>query len=251
MSDDHQEFHYDRWPFEFLDPQSEREIESQQPAPFAAYVKSYIRTDSVVADIGCGPGRATLYLTMHSDAVTAVDLSRESLRLAAKRAPKATFVHASNLDLPLDSRVFDAVVSDGVIHHTPDPEACFRENCRILKPSGFMFLAVYRRRGYYFYVYNSIGRVVRFLCRSKWGLALVSGTLIPAYHSVQWLRSGFRQKYAGSVSFFHDYFTTPIAHFFDVSTIEAWCRASGMEVVGYVCGPRNVHSFVLRKADVM
>src|SRR3972149_1351125 len=44
---------------------------------------------------------------------------------------------------------FDAVVSDGVIHHTPDAPQAFRENARLVRDGGHMYVAVYRRHRYY------------------------------------------------------------------------------------------------------
>ena len=146
--------HYDDHPFDFMTADDEARIEQIQPAPFVAYVDEYLRAGDCVAEIGCGPGRGTLYLCRRGMIVDAVDISAASLDLARRRAPAATFTLASNLELPFADAAFDAVVSDGVIHHTPDAARAFAENVRILKPGGTMYLAVYRRAHYYYYLYN-------------------------------------------------------------------------------------------------
>ena len=56
----------------------------------------------------------------------------------------------------------DVVISDGVIHHTDDPFVSFSENCRILKPGGRMYLAVYKPTGRYPWLYKYPGAVIRF-----------------------------------------------------------------------------------------
>jgi ubiquinone/menaquinone biosynthesis C-methylase UbiE len=175
------EEHYESFPFEFLTDEDAANIESLQPFPFKRFVDDRLKVGMKVAEIGCGPGRGTLFLVRRKLDVVAVDLSKEALRLAEQRAPEATFVHASNLELPFDDESFDAVVSDGVIHHTPDPHQSLRENARILKHGGDLYLGVYRRKRYYYYVYTHLGRPVRWLEKRILGRALIYSTLLPVY----------------------------------------------------------------------
>lgn len=152
--------HYDNNPFDFMTEEDEARIDELQPKPFAEFVSSYLKKDDLVAEIGCGPGRATLYLERNGYEVVAVDLSIESLQLARNRASQMHFTQTTNLLLPFVDESFDVVVSDGVIHHTPDPKRAFEENARILKNKGYAYAAVYNRHGYYYYVYNWIGKPV-------------------------------------------------------------------------------------------
>src|SRR5262245_33321945 len=99
--------HYDAYPFDFLTRADEIAIQNIQPAPFVRFVDAYIGKAGRVAEIGCGPGRATLFLCSRGVAVTAVDISVQSLILARKRAPEACFVRSSNLKLPFHDNIFD------------------------------------------------------------------------------------------------------------------------------------------------
>src|SRR5258708_23516541 len=134
--------HYDAYPFEFLSPADEAAIATIQPPPSRRFVDECIGAGNRVADIGCGPGRATSLLTRAKADVVAVDVSHRALILARRRAPGAGFVRATNLALPFCDGAFDAVVSDGVAHHTADCRAAFAENARILKTGGVYYFGV-------------------------------------------------------------------------------------------------------------
>jgi ubiquinone/menaquinone biosynthesis C-methylase UbiE len=239
--------HYEAYPFDFMTPEDEAAIELMQPLPFRRFIDAHARSGYKVAEIGCGPGRGTMYLVRKRLAVVAADISRNSLALARQRAPAADFVRASNLDLPFADAVFDLVVSDGVIHHTPDARRSFRENVRILKPDGHLYLGVYNRRGYYYYVYTFLGRPVRWLEKFWLGRRLVYGTLLPLYYVAHLLKTRGRRTWRGARNFFYDYIITPQASFHTREEIVAWARSEGLTLVA--CDPSlgNVQVFVFRK----
>ncbi|MBI3675201.1 MAG: class I SAM-dependent methyltransferase [Proteobacteria bacterium] len=239
--------HYERHPFDFMTEEDERDIEKTQPKPFVEFVTGYCHHGSRVAEIGCGPGRGTMYLTQRDMNVVAVDISLHSLELARRRAPAAAFLNATNLALPLASNGFDLVVSDGVIHHTPDAHRSFVENVRILKPGGAMYLGVYNRRGYYYFVYNYIGAPLRSLERFWLGRALIYGLVFPLYYAVHRIKSAGKRTLRGSVNFFYDYMMTPRASFHTYEEIEAWGREAGLDLLKYDPSLGNVHVFVFRK----
>ena len=176
--------HYDAYPFDFLTPEDEKNIASLQPLPFTRFVNAYLGPDSNVVEIGCGPGRASLYLVSLGISLTAVDISPGSILLAKRRAPQARYLLANNMELPFSDKEFDAVISDGVVHHTADPYQSFCELARILRSDGVMYLGVYRRQRYYFYVYTYLGMPIRWLEKTRVGRGLLNLTLIPLYYLV-------------------------------------------------------------------
>lgn len=239
--------HYDAYPFDALTPEDEREPRRVQPKPFMDFCDQHLSSGMSVAEIGCGPGRGTMYLATLGLAVTAVDISEASLRRAKKRAPAARFVRATNLALPFKDGSFDGVVSDGVIHHTPDPYRSFCENVRILRYGGFLYLGVYKRRRYYYYIYTCAGPLIRWVERSAPGRALLSMTVMPIYYAAHLIKSRGQQTWAGAKSFFYDYIITPRATFHTRAEVEGWGAKRGLQLTAYDPSLGNVHVFIFRK----
>ena len=123
-----------------------------------------------VLDIGCGPGFWVVELSraLKLKEIFACDLTQRAARLACRRAEiygvKAHIAveNAENLAHPDSS--FTHVNCSGVIHHTPDSEACLREIARILVPGGRAVIAVYYK--------NAIVRHWRYLA---WAGRLLHG----------------------------------------------------------------------------
>ena len=222
--------HYDIHPFEFLSKEDEKNIERHQPKFFKQFLKKYSNKDQLIAEIGCGPGRGTLYMTKNDLNVTAVDLSAVSLKLAKRRAPNANFVKADNMDLPFEDKIFDLVISDGVIHHTKYPIKSLKENIRILKTGGKMYLTFYRKNSLYYYIYK-FSKIVRIFERTKLGSFFINLTFVPLYFISQRLRSKNKISYEGSKNFFYDYLITPIAKFYTKREMIFFCNQNKMKLI--------------------
>lgn len=243
--------HYDAFPFDFMTQEDEARIEAIQPMPFAEFVAKELAPGASVADIGCGPGRATTYLLKLGLRVTALDLSPPSIELARRRAPSARFVRGSNLELPFADCSFDAVTSDGVIHHTPDPFLALSENVRVLKAGGALFLTVYNRHGYYYYVYTYAGPPIRAIEKTWFGRSLLRITILPVYYLAHLVKSRGKRTWYGARNFFYDYIITPRATFHCREEVEAWAADLGLQLTHYTPGPGNVHSFCFRKSGLV
>ncbi|HWY85097.1 MAG TPA: class I SAM-dependent methyltransferase [Gemmataceae bacterium] len=241
--------HYDAYPFEFLTPENEISIRNMQPAPFRSFVDSRVTPGATVAEIGCGPGRGTLFLVHHPVEVVAVDISHRSLVLARQRAPRARFVLSTNLALPFESHRFDIVVSDGVLHHTPDPRIAFAEIARITKIGGHVYLGLYNRRGHYYYAYSIAGVPIRWLDQTRLGRIVIFGAMIPLYWLAHLVKSRGRRTWRGAVNFFYDYFVTPRASFHTYEEVCNWAGQEGLDLIDYDPSLGNVHVFVLRKNE--
>ena len=239
--------HYNDFPFDFLTEEDERNIKRIQPAPFLRFAERHLEWGTRVAEIGCGSGRATLLMAQRGIDLVAVDISLGSLRLARRRAPDSKFVLASNLNLPLLDSAFDAVVSDGVIHHTPDAYRSFCENARILRFGGVMYVGVYRRKRYYYYLYTYLGPPIRWLEKYKFGKALICSTLLPIYYAVHLVKSRGHRTWYGAKNLFYDYIITPHATFHTREEVAEWGRCNGLALIEYEENVGNVHAFIFSK----
>jgi ubiquinone/menaquinone biosynthesis C-methylase UbiE len=113
-----------------------------------------------VLDAGCGTGRFTeVFLHWGAAHVTAVDLSQavEVARENLTERGNITFAQADLMRLPFPKQSFDLILSWGVLHHTPNCAAAFRELAAYLKPGGILAVYIYgkskgaRRRMITFY----------------------------------------------------------------------------------------------------
>lgn len=106
-----------------------------------------------VLDVGTGPAHIPLELLRRGDRwnVVALDAAHHMLKLAdehvtrlgARRRLRLLLTDAKRLPFPDGS--FDAVMSNSIVHHIPEPLAVFREIRRVLKPSGALLLRDLRR----------------------------------------------------------------------------------------------------------
>lgn len=109
-----------------------------------------------VLEVGCGIGTDSVNFARAGAELTAVDLSRESLEIARRRAAvmgvadRIRFLEANaeELGAVLAGERFDLVYSFGVIHHTPRPAQALREMRTLLAPGGTLKLMVYHRRSW-------------------------------------------------------------------------------------------------------
>lgn len=78
--------------------------------------------------------------------VTATDLASEMLKVAKANVAVAGFSEVIRLEcvdckaMPFGDASFDAVMSNSIVHHIPEPAAVFRELWRVLKPGGLLFV---------------------------------------------------------------------------------------------------------------
>jgi len=101
-----------------------------------------------MVDLGCGPGDIPVRFAraLPGFTVTAVDGSEPMIalaRLAVKQAGVEDRVRplcARLPMLPLPLQTFDAVVSNSLLHHMPEPQAFWNEVVRLGKPGGAVLI---------------------------------------------------------------------------------------------------------------
>jgi 2-polyprenyl-3-methyl-5-hydroxy-6-metoxy-1,4-benzoquinol methylase len=109
-----------------------------------------------VLEVGCGIGTDSINFARAGAELTAVELSSESLGIAAQRAEvmgvadRIRFVQANAEELAgtLGDEQYDLVYSFGVVHHTPRPERALAEMRSLAAPGGTLKLMVYHRHSW-------------------------------------------------------------------------------------------------------
>jgi SAM-dependent methyltransferase len=111
------------------------------------------RQDQEILVAGCGTSQAAKYaLREPGSQVTGIDISETSLGHTRELQHKYGLKNLELHQLPAErveelGRRFDTVVSTGVLHHLPDPDAGLCALRRVLKPEGAMHLMVYAAYG--------------------------------------------------------------------------------------------------------
>lgn len=241
-----EETFYDQHPFDWVPADASEEMSSVVSAPLVDLIQS-LDLQSLVLDVGCGPGRVLGFLAKRGIRCIGLDRSRVSLGLAIKRHGRPGAV-ADNLKLPLADATADVVISDGVIHHTENPQAAFAENLRILKSGGRMYLAVYKPSGRYPLLYRFPGGLIRAGVNHKIFKPFVVLFFRLPYFLVHFVRSKGKRTWAGTRNLFYDYFVTPQVAFLPRELVEGWCSQFGARLLHYDENRgQNVHSFLLQR----
>ena len=222
--------HYDRYPFGFDQPGILTEKLENRVMGQAI---QQLRPGDRVVDVGCGACRVARLINGRDGIRTvSLDLSLESLRDARRNDP-GPLVQGDNLQLPLRSGCADLVVSNGVIHHTPDARASFLELARITRPGGTLVVSVYDRRSWYCFAWRYLGGPIRWL-RPRIGDRGLRWTFFPAFHLAAFAllslvtRSWFHLPLATSWRLFHDQFTTPQCSFHTFEELADWAGATDL-----------------------
>jgi ubiquinone/menaquinone biosynthesis C-methylase UbiE len=111
-----------------------------QPAYEQAVAESGVPVGAVVADVGCGTGRALPAIRAAvgpGGVVVGVDLTPQMLAVATTRvAGRARLLLADARHLPLAGACVDMVFAAGLVQHLPDTTAGLGELARITRPGG-------------------------------------------------------------------------------------------------------------------
>jgi ubiquinone/menaquinone biosynthesis C-methylase UbiE len=106
-----------------------------------------------VLDLGTGPAHIPILLTARTSEVEidALDAAEHMLAIARRNVAAAGFGHRIRLvladakRLPFPDATFDAVLSNSIVHHIPDPVPLFAEIARVAKPGAAILLRDLRR----------------------------------------------------------------------------------------------------------
>jgi SAM-dependent methyltransferase len=176
-----------------------------------------------VLDVGCGTGQLPIFLSLNRRRTIGGDLSFGSLakgqqfkrRFALRHV---SFVQMNLFALPLRPAAFDVVFCNGVLHHTADARAGFREVARLVKPGGFVVLGLY----------NTYARVP---LATRRVLFRLSGRRLARLDRCIKTQPYGREK---SRIWYLDQYEHPHEEMFSVDDVLEWFRAETIDYVGSV-----------------
>ncbi len=101
-----------------------------------------------VLDVGTGTAQIPIELAPRRNDVriTAIDLAGHMLQVAQRNVIQAGLTAQIKLEqvdakaLPFAAGAFDAVISNSIIHHIPEPRTAFCEMVRVLRAGGALFV---------------------------------------------------------------------------------------------------------------
>jgi ubiquinone/menaquinone biosynthesis C-methylase UbiE len=92
--------------------------------------------NSVVLDLGCGPGSYSFEMSKYAKQISAVDSSERMIKYAQKKYPKINFIFADATSVPLKDKSVDVVFSFGLFEYVENKKKLAMEISRLLKPGG-------------------------------------------------------------------------------------------------------------------
>ena len=104
------------------------------------------REECLVLDASCGTGDMTIELKKKGIKVIGVNISKEEIMLARKKADeegvKIDFVIGDLTNAPFKDKIFSQIISLDTLEHIYDDDSVFQEFARMLKRSGKLILSV-------------------------------------------------------------------------------------------------------------
>lgn len=140
----------ERWYTADDDPVALLRAESKAKTPWVlSHIEKYfpnLKTTQVL-DVGCGGGFLSNAMAQHGFNVTGVDLSEESIKVAAlyDQTKSVRYLAADAYRLPFSNQSFDAVTAMDFLEHVDDPQRVILEISRVLKPGGVFIFHTFNR----------------------------------------------------------------------------------------------------------
>jgi 2-polyprenyl-3-methyl-5-hydroxy-6-metoxy-1,4-benzoquinol methylase len=127
-------------------------LEKSSKSIFAKKLDNEIPYHSRVLEAGCGTGQLSISLSRYGRKIHSIDLSEGSLMEAKsfidKNEIKNVQLAKMNIfNLCFPKNYFDVIISNGVLHHTHNPELAFSKLVECLKPGGIIIIGLYHKYG--------------------------------------------------------------------------------------------------------
>lgn len=119
---------------------------------FARLLDEQVPPRARIIECGCGTAQLSNFLSIVNRDVFATDICVNSLRLGQDFArssglTRIRFVQQNLFRPVFKPESFHLVISNGVLHHTSDPEGAFRSISRLVAPGGYILFGLYHKYG--------------------------------------------------------------------------------------------------------
>ncbi len=138
----------EKWYTAYDDPIALLRAENKAKFPWILErLKKLSKPDAEILDVGCGGGFLSNELARQGYKVTGVDLSPESVRVAALYDETKTvkYAVADAFHLPFPDHSFDALTAMDFLEHVENPDLVIKEFSRVLRPGGLFFFHTFNR----------------------------------------------------------------------------------------------------------
>ena len=140
----------DRWYTAYDDPVALLRAESKTKTPWIIQkIKehNFYQPQTKVLDVGCGAGFLSNALAKEKLQVTGIDLSLESIKVAAKydETKTVTYQTADAYHLPFPDQSFEVITAMDFLEHVDRPFDVIKEFSRVLKPKGIFIFHTFNR----------------------------------------------------------------------------------------------------------
>ncbi len=192
-----------------------------------------------VLDAGCGTGIfSIIFANNGAEHVTGIDISEGSLQTAQDLKEKFDLENVQlqkqdMLALPFPDESFDIVWAWGTVHHTTDPLEAITELIRVLKPSGSILLAVYKKTKLTF-IHEIIRKTLLRTPKKTWKalakiLSFFLSPVIFLFKKREKSRQGEKLE-----ELIIDWYFVPIRHYYKPEEISAFLEERGCEIEHYL-----------------
>ena len=179
-----------------------------------------------------------IFANKGAERITGIDISRGSLQTAQELKEKfdlnnVQFQKQDMLALPFPDESFNIVWAWGTVHHTTDPFKAITELIRVLKPSGSILLAVYKRTKLTF-IHEIIRKTLLRTPKKTWKILakILSVFLAPViffFKKREKSRKGEKLE-----ELIIDWYFVPIRHYDKPEEISTFLEKRGLEVENYL-----------------